>query len=462
MRKLLPVIIVIILLFLSLISHGQQPVIEIKSFEYSWSGRNDAMNVIVALDDSSKKRIESSFAKAFKNRWNVALPAVSFSFKPLSAFSNQPRFKTQLKEKEPGKWYLFLQVFENANIPNTVLEDDAISTSLELRCKLVNGANDSVITDKTLTVNIIRRAPPKDQVPLRRLPACPDSFVQGFDSIATWLFEPEQVSKKSLKFKSACVFQEVLYSDTIRTRLAFKRNIMGIHQLTLPTFTLQPSSPLYVKTGMKRNVGGRSLGGVVTALTGLSTGKTKYYKYKADCSFKDNDSTWHCLIDYTEEVSAERIRVKEYDGSHSLQSSDYQLSARYTDPHSLNVITLEADTLATFRMTNINDVATLTSYDKLWDGSDSTTIAHLLPKWNNKVAEKEVVLSGKIGNDTFTMKTCKGKRIKEFYINDRLVTTINGRPGPISGLVFHPVSVRQLKIFTILSSLPYAYLCEFN
>lgn len=261
MYKFLPAPLIVFMLFLSLISHSQQPVLEVKSFEYTWPGGNGATNAIIALDDTAKLRMKNSFANAIKNRWNIILPEVTFSTKPLPFLAGKPKFKTQLKEMEPGKWYLFLQVFENTNTPGSLSEEVAISTSLELRCKIVNGDNGSVIMDNALTVKIQNSLPPPDQVPLIRLPAYPASFIQGFDSIATWLFEPEPVAQKSMKFRSACIFQASVFPDKPLNKLTFQRDVLGIHQLTIPAFTLQPSTPKSERTGIKRNTGGRSIGG---------------------------------------------------------------------------------------------------------------------------------------------------------------------------------------------------------
>lgn len=457
MRKLLPATLILFHIFLSMMCMGQQPVLEVKSFEYTWLGGNGNTHIILALNDTVKLRMKNSFAKAVKARWNVELPQVIFSARPLPLLVYKPKFKPQLTERQPGKWYLFLQVYETGPVYDPRTDGDPAFTELDLRCKIISGDNDSVITDKTLTVNILKMVLPPDQVPLKRLPAYPDSFVQGFDSIATWLFEPEQISQKTIHVRPASIFQQTFYPDKPVNQLTFERDIFGINQLVSPAFTLSPSAPTYEKTGIKRNVGGRSIGGAITFLTGLSSSKTKYFKYRADYAFKDKDSTWHCLIGYEEEVVANRERVRNENGSFSMQSSDYTFSARYLDAHAQNVITINGDTLATFRIANKKDPFALASYDHMWDGKDSTSVVPLPPDWNNKIAEADMVISGTTGKDTFSMKTWKGKRIKEFYINDQLVTTVMGKPEPISGVVFHPVSMRHIKIFTILSWLPYSY-----
>lgn len=458
MCKLLPATLIIYFLFLSLISHCQQPVIEVKSFEYTWNS-DAASRVILALDDSVKLCIKNSFAKAIKERWNLTLPEVSFSTKRLSFLASTPKFKTQLKDRMPGKWYLFLQVFENTITPGYLLEEDAISTVFELKCRIVSSANDSVIIDRALIVNIHDEPSPPDQVQLKRLPAFPASFVKSFDTIATWLFLQEPVSQKSLKLKPAYIFQPTILIDKPLNKSLFQKDLLGIHHLTAPEFSFQASAPKVEKTGIKRNVGGRSIGGAFTLLTGVSSSKTKSYEYKADYPFRDNDSTYHCFIGYTEYEMASRERVRNSDGSVSMQSTDYKFFGRYTNPHSLHFITLGADTLATFNLTNIIEAASLTSYNQMWDGRDSTTIVRLPPDCNNKVPERDLVISGKMGGISFNMKTLKGKRIKDFYINDQLVATILGQNEPVNAYIFQPISTRQLKLFTILSSLPFSYFC---
>ncbi len=460
MRKLLPTSLVVFLIFLSLNSYCQQPVIEIKSFDYIYC--NTVFNrVIFALDDSAKLGIKNCFARAFKARWNKALPEVSFSVKPLPMFALKPKFKTQIKQKSPGKWYLFLQVYETVNDPDPH-KDTFIPSSLEIRCMLVCSDNDSVILDKTLTVNINQPPVPFDQVPLNRLAAYPPSFVMGFDSIATWLFNPEPLKEKSLTLKPVCIFQKTAFISRPINKLQFHSNVTGIHQQLDPQFTFQLSKPLYEKIGVKRNIGGRSLGGLFTALTGVSSTKTKFDKYKADYSFIEKDSTYHCLIGYTEEETAEREKVNNGNGSFSMQSTDFHVNARYPDPSFQDVIIQGKDTLAKFSLITKSEASSLTLYDKMWDGRDSTSIIHLPADWNNRSPEKDIVISGKMGNNSFNMKTLKGKRIKDFYINDQLVTTYFGENEPENALLFQPVSIRQLKLFTILSSLPYAYLSTYH
>lgn len=453
MFKFLHIILTASILFLCLPGNSQQPVV-VKSFEYIWQRGS---RVIIAEDDSIKLLIKNSFAKAFQQRWNIAMPEVSFSVKPLPVLSYTPKFNTKLKDTEQGKWYLFLQVFDKGNLPKSYNDENTFSTILEVKCKLISGTNDSVIMDRALTVNIYTE-PSLDQLELIRLPAYPISFVSQFDSIATWLFQSEAISQKSVILKPACVFQRETIKENPLSQLTFNGYRENIQHLSQPTFSLHTMGPKYEKTGVRRNTGGNIISGALTLFTGIRSSKNRSFEYNADFPFEDGDSTYHCIIKYLQNETAEleRERVKDNGTTiSSVKSADYTFLERSVDPGVINVVTSGADTLATFKIKYAKVGHNI--YDRMWDGSDSATIIYLPPDWNTQEDETYVELSGKIGADSFSMKTAKEQKIKEFYINDQLVTVLHGKEKPINGFVFRQLSPRLLKLFTILSSIPYSY-----
>jgi len=259
---------------------------------------------------------------------------------------------------------------------------------------------------------------------------------------------------KLLKSRPSGIVQKPIILDKSFKKLTFKSDFNGIHHLTAPKFTFQPISPIYNKTGINRNLGGRTVAGTFTLLTGMSTTKRKYFKYTADFPFKEKDTTYNCLIGYVEELMADQERVKE-NGSSSIESTDFELTSRFLDTHFLNVINCGAETLATFKITTQTEASAPVNYEQLWDESDSPTIVQLSSNWNSKV--KDCVITGEIGSVKFTMKTRKEMTIKEFYLNDQLVIVIQGLYEPVRGLGFLSVSPLQLKLFTILSTIPYAF-----
>ena len=81
----------------------------------------------------------------------------------------------------------------------------------------------------------------------------------------------------------------------------------------------------------------------------------------------------------------------------------------------------------------------------------------LPPEWNNKTEDENITITGKLEGNLFSLKTANERTRKEFYLNDKLVMIVYGKLYPSKALLFQSLSARQLKVFTILSSLPYNY-----
>ncbi|MEO6844204.1 MAG: hypothetical protein ABI184_03465 [Ginsengibacter sp.] len=410
---------------------------------------------VYAIKDS----IKACFARAAARRWNITMPDFSLSVKSPGPFTLTPKFKAKLKDKEPGKWYLFLQFFETNYGNLSYNSEESLVTLFEFRCRIINGANDSLIMEKDMKVNLYREKAPPYQIVLAKIPAHPASFIKAFDSIATWLFQQEVVTNKSLWLKPACLFTETKRPGAPLMKLVFENDNKNIQHITEPVFSFEEQATHYTRIGVKRYVGGNILSGALTVLTGVGSRKTKAFKYNADLLFKEADSVYHCSLIYTEREEEERTREKEKysDGtkSYSITNGDASIVERHTDPAILNSITLGNDTLVTFRIRYIADE--FLDYTRLWDGKDSTTIISLPEEWKKKNLEDEVELSGMMGADSFSMKTSNEKVVKEFYINGLPILTVFGKYLPANALLFQQLSAQRLKVFTILSSLPYAY-----
>lgn len=401
--------------------------------------------------------MKNSFIKAIHDRWQVVLPEFSMSAKPLPFLASKPKFKTVVRDKEPGNWYLFLPVCDKGTLPGIIAKMDSTTTILELKCRMFSGTNDSLIIDKTLTVKIFNEPLPHDQLPLKRLPAYPAAFLRGFDSIAAWLFQPEPIDQKLLLLIPAAVFEEIPIKEKPINALRFVSTSNGFHHLSAPPFSFNTQNPKYEKTDAKRNIGVNFSSGLLTLISGLRTNKSRLFEYTANFSFEEGDSIFHCITSYIEKETAERTRQRNDDGSYSINSAKYKLLGRYIDSAKENVVTLGADTLATFRVIFENEAEAWCNYTQMWDGTDSTTITSLPLEWNNKNKETVVLIKGNAVSESFTMKTLKDSRIKEFYINDKLAIIIQGRDKPVKAFAFQTISTKQLKLFSTLSSLPYDY-----
>ena len=154
------------------------------------------------------------------------------------------------------------------------------------------------------------------------------------------------------------------------------------------------------------------------------------------------------------------VREKEKDpnGSvgYSIYSGEYYAGWREIDPGVENFVTLGSDTLVTFKIAFAtgNEYKT---YIRFWDGSDSATISELPEKWKNTSGADNAILTGHIRDTSFTMRSQKDFSEKQFYIDDKLVMITYGKDAPVRALLFQPLSEQQIKLFTILSSLPYSY-----
>jgi len=227
-------------------------------------------------------------------------------------------------------------------------------------------------------------------------------------------------------------------------------------------FSFHTPGPTYAKTKSIRNTGGNLATGAITLFSGLHINKERVFEYNADFPFETKDSTaYHCVIHYAEHESAEREREKttNSDGSkvYSMSSGSYNTNERRIDSSFLQVITLGIDTLAAFHIMFKPDENKRAIYTRFWDGNDSTTISTLPQEWiNNKTTDK-AMLSGKISDELFLMITSNEITAKEFFINGQPAMIMYGKTAPAKALLFQPLSAQQVKLFTILSAVPYAY-----
>lgn len=440
-------------------SIGQQPVLSVQKFDYIWeplTGGEKRVNIL--SEDSARQSVEKSFTRAIQQRWNISVPEMNLSIKKLGLFSYVPKLNTKIKDKQPGTYYLFLQIVES-NFVNQGNSDSSLSSRLEIKCKILNGSVDSVIFNRDLTIHFYYDPAPPNQLVLAKLPAYPAYYIKAMDSVASWLFQIEDVSKKSIYVKPACVFYENEKHFQPISQLSFENDGETIHHTTYPSFTLHMSTPTYKKTDIKHNRLGNTLTGALTLFTGVSSSKTKTYEYMSDYPIEQGDSIYHCKIGYAATVNTDREREKSRnpDGSksYSINSSSEYLSDRRTDTSFLNFITLGNDTLVTFRFGYVNNEQKV--YSKLWDGSDSTTILDLPKEWNNSREDQNVTLYGEIGSISFSMKTSNGRSEKDFFINNQLALTIYGKNKPRQAVMYQQLSTDQLKLFTIISSLPYSF-----
>ena len=159
-------------------------------------------------------------------------------------------------------------------------------------------------------------------------------------------------------------------------------------------------------------------------------------------------------------MSAERERTKEKDTDgnnwYSLESGNYNIVQRGTDSTYIHTIISGTDTVARFSITYVPSNERR-AYTRLWDGSDSTTIMPFPKEWNNDMGTPNVLLNGIMEGNAFSMQSSRERVIKNFFINHQIALSMYGKTLPVRALQFQSLSFTQIKVFTLLSSLPYAY-----
>jgi hypothetical protein len=444
-------------------SNAQQPVISVQSFEYIKDDNPDGGKHWLSIPEAGyiKDSIRKSFSAAIYRRWNIAMPEIPLSIKPLGLFSLEPKFNAKLKDKQPGTWYMFFQLYCKDN-PASFFDDysDNLTAMFRLKCRIINGDNDSLILDRDLTIRLYTQPAPAGQVVLTKLPAYPAGFANAFDSIATWLFDTIAENDKTIRLRPACVFSEPGFNSDPLAQLEFISDYKSIQLVNQPSFSFMTPGPDYRVTKNKKNIGGNTATGALSLFTGVKFSKAKLKEYSADFPFETGADTFHCIINYAEVESADRERIKEggtdgYDYYH-LESGEYSFANRRTDSGFINAIKHGDDTIATFKLAYLpKNQRSL--YKQLWDGIDSSTIISLPKEWNNNREDYNVLLKGTIREDSFTMQSANERNIKNFFVNGQLALIVYGRKLPAKALLFKQLSQEQLKLFTMLSSLPYGY-----
>jgi hypothetical protein len=457
-------LVALILLFF-IESNAQRPSIAVKSFDYIWqrNGNNgyvylfgyyNGATIVLPQDDSIKNAIADRFIKAIENRWGADIDETSMRVKTISPFASpnsSPKFNTKLRDREPGKWYLFLQIYEKPDLCLNPNNEQELFTKLQLKCRLVDGSRDSVILDRTLNVVLFKDPVPPDENGLVRLPAYPASFVNSFDSITKWLFQPDTVNLKYLFVKPACLYEEIPSGTVPVARLDFNHDSSDICLLTEPGFSFFTPAPAITTINVNNNEAANILKGGLTFFAGIPTAQEKLTYYKADFVFDQGGgySPFHCNVFFGERETKD-IYINP-DNSVNFDNSPHL--TRFIDPDFGHVITWQRDTLVQFRIKYVNDSVSANA-NRIWDGSDSSTIRALPGGWKNKRQGVDVIVAGTLDGEPFIMKSYGGARIKEFFLHDKPVALFFGRNEPAKAWLYQPLPQLTVQLFTILCSMP--------
>src|SRR5688500_943790 len=198
-------------------SSPKQPV-EVKLFEYIYEKdpRSPSYRRIILLqEDSAKALFKKSFISKFNEKWQLSIPDVALTVKQLPVLTMVPKFKTRIENKDPEKWYLFFQVFD-AGWYN-ITSHGVTSVTWQVKLRLVNGRNDSVIADRNFASDFKREPEPAGQMMITRFPANPEAFYRAFDSVAA-LTVSNKSGRYSITLGQAIIFNTDAHEPSIAIR----------------------------------------------------------------------------------------------------------------------------------------------------------------------------------------------------------------------------------------------------
>ncbi len=428
--------------------HAQERKLEVQRFEYYWAKNPASMPVVLLQEESYKKQVESIFAKAISNHYQSSSTAFNLTVKKLNPFQEYPKFKTEVKEKKETSLYLFLQIFERILFQPGISDNAVVqSSSIEINCRIIDGANGSALLDKMFTVDIHRNRAPEGQVILTKLPAHPAAYISAFDSIASWIFQPVDIAPHELYLSPACIYSSKgILTGAIRE---------------LDSFELSPLPHKIIQTRRRPNRAGNAASGAISLITGVGISKSKSADYRAIFPFVSGNDTITCVIDYKEIVTAERTveKTKNDDGSKSVstEAGDYGAAERYTDPNENQFIMVGQDTVGWFTLSYDPSPKSNLDHTQYWDGKDSSTIGTLNDKWKNFSVGSGLTIWGKTKDKQFRMQSLSDMQAKMIYIEEYPALMTIGKDAPVKAFAYQELTPEQWKIFMALASIPFSY-----
>lgn len=185
-----------------------------------------------------------------------------------------PKFKTKLKDKDPRKWYIFLQIYDIKRLGFIETETRQTAT-WEINFRIISGRNDSIVANKQFAIDFYRTPAPSGQLTVTRLPGYPDEYYNAFDSIAQMTVSDDPELYQSVKLHPACIYKRDDYEKNAIRKITFKSSFTQIEHESDPAFIFVRQSVNHEKMGKGKNIAGNTASGAVTLLTGIRSDKRK-------------------------------------------------------------------------------------------------------------------------------------------------------------------------------------------
>jgi len=195
MRTQTPLLFLFVFLLSATGSRAQQPTMVVRDFEYVQGEEvasefgGTAATKFLATTDTVRQYFARALAEAIRQRWGVAVPVNDLYVRGVPMFSSEPKFKTEVRDREKGKWYLFFQIYDQGKKGYGSMDSGYLNTVFRIQCRILDGGSDSVLFNRKLLVKLVRR-PIADSLAIpSRLGIYPLEYRKVADSVACWMFQ---------------------------------------------------------------------------------------------------------------------------------------------------------------------------------------------------------------------------------------------------------------------------------
>ena len=432
------------------------PNVEVRPVEYVWERSAGDNRIVFVKDPLYQEILTSSFMKAIVAKWNEGVPSFEVKVNKMSSFTirTEPKFNTSVPNPDTAKRYVFLQLFDRSLPVNAY--NLLFSSRINVKYRLIKAG--ATLVDKTISYKVAQRIPAAGQIAIKRYPFHPSQFRYLCDTIASSILNDEVENEREIWLEPACAFT----IETINPNLTTHNFKFGAARQSISitggnAFTIVQDSVNHRQTGKKSRGAGNAVGGLLTLFSNIDTEKKKSRLYTADHTFNDGSTAYHAYVRYIHTKVADRRRVKDEQGFKSIEVGEYESGYKEINPDAEHIITLNDDTLSSFRISFFRSEE---RFSRMWDGRDANTVDSLPFAFNN-AGRIEMQIKGTIGNNQFVLTTTDLGKIKKLSLNDNQVFSFYGNTGPEGVLTYIDLNERQFKIATLLCLLSEQYYSQY-
>ena len=440
--------------------------------------------VLLASDTVVANRIQESIRLAINNRWNATLLEPNLVVDEIDMVFRTGKFKTKLKNKIPGNWHLFFQVYDNGPYPITDEKKSFLSNmfypnqtfesldykpyNLRFKALIIDGSTGSEVFSHEMLLELQRTAVPDGQILLRRLPALTESFLEAIDKAVNVFFSSNPPQKLTLNVTPACLFLDVDKTLEGAQKLNFVTQNDSIIELLQLKQKWTVNNFQNKKTKRVNHFGDNLFNSSLTLFTGISTDKIREKAYEANLGFVDmtDNSKYFCSIAYTIETREEKFResFRDSDGqkSYSNYLSGNQYSSIILDPNKKIYIIREKDTIGSLKIRTKNQFEKTKHFSQSWDGTNESSLSPIPENWNNAYADPNIhpsyyILEGELATIPFVIEKSKEGNQLDIEIKNQEVATFKIYNNlAVTGLLYsNSIDEKIFEVLIMLSSLPF-------